>query len=158
MSTFQHVLVPIDFGESSQRALDLAVDLVKSLGGSLTIAHVYEIPTYGYSALTYHDADLERHAEEDARGKLEGALAAVRPSIPRVNGLLRRGAAWEQIVALIGETKADLVVMGTHGRHGIQRALLGSVAERTVRMSPVPVLMVPASTEPAHGAAEGSGG
>jgi nucleotide-binding universal stress UspA family protein len=60
----------------------------------------------------------------------------------RPRGFFKRGAAWRQILLASEETGADLVVMGTHGRQGLSHALIGSVAEKVVRLSPVPVLTV----------------
>ena len=59
-----------------------------------------------------------------------------------ISGQLRRGVPWECVLETAKETKADLIVMGTHGRKGLARALMGSVAEKVVRLSPIPVLTV----------------
>ena len=124
---YRHLLVPIDFGEPSQRALD-------------TLVHVYEIPAYVYGGMTYATADLFGPIEAAAREQLDGTLGKVQERIPDAKAVLRRGPAAQEILAVVDEVHPDLVVMGTHGRKGVSHLLLGSVAERVVRLSPAPVL------------------
>ncbi len=145
MTAFKHILVPTDFGESSRRALDVAVELSQKLDASLTLLHTYEIPTYDNSGMVFATVDLLTQVEESAQQQLEEALVTLRKRLPDAKGILRNGVPWQQILAAIDETHADLVVMGTHGRRGVAHALLGSVAEKTVRMSPVPVLTIRAA-------------
>jgi len=141
MSTFKHILVPLDWGEPSQRALDIAIDLARAFGAALDVVHVYEIPVYAYG--DYIPAgDLITPIEQAAREKLNKEITSIRQRMPDANATLRRGVPWREIVAVIEETHADLVVMGTHGRRGVSHFLLGSVAEKVVRMSPVPVLTI----------------
>ena len=142
MKIFEHLLIPTDFGESSARALDLAVKLAVELGASLTLLHVYEIPMYGYTGMEMAAVDLLTPIEDAAREQLATTLADVKRKVPAAKSLLRRGVVWREIVATIEETHPDLVVMGTHGRHGVSHVLLGSVADKIVRTSPVPVLTV----------------
>jgi nucleotide-binding universal stress UspA family protein len=139
---FKHILAPVDFGESSQQALDTAIELATRLGAKLTIVHCYEIPAYAYGGMTFVAADLLGPVQDAAREQLEKTLAEVKKRFPGATGLLRRGVPWSEILAAADETKADLVVMGTHGRRGVAHALLGSVAEKVVRTSPVAVLTV----------------
>ena len=81
--------------------------------------------------------------EAAARKSLDQKLEMVRATVPAVQSVLTTGVPWRQIIAGIEELKADLVVMGTHARRGVERMLLGSVTEKIVRASPVPVLTVP---------------
>jgi nucleotide-binding universal stress UspA family protein len=144
MSTLipRHILVPHDFSDTAQQALAFAVDLAAKLGAKITIVHAYEVPSYGYPdgvALTAEVADGIRRAAETA---LEGVAARTRRPGLEVQALLRQGPAWSEINACARESHAELIVMGTHGRHGLARALLGSVAEKVVRTAPCPVLTV----------------
>jgi nucleotide-binding universal stress UspA family protein len=139
---FKHILVPTDFGEPSQQALDTAIDLAKRFDASLTIVHCQEIPVYAYGAVPFVTADVLGPIQEAARAQLELTLADVKTRVPGATGLLRHGVAWAEILGAVDETHADLVVMGTRGRRGVAHALLGSVAEKVVRTSPVPVLTV----------------
>lgn len=142
MTIFEQLLVATDFGASSTRALDLAVELSVNLGASLTLLHVYEIPMYGYTGMEMAALDLLTPIHEAARDQLAKTLAEVKRKVPAAKSLLRRGVVWREILSAIEETHPDLVVMGTHGRHGVSHVVLGSVADKVVRTSPVPVLTV----------------
>jgi nucleotide-binding universal stress UspA family protein len=137
---FRHLLTPIDFGDSSNKGLDVAVDLAKRFGSSLTLVHVYEIPAYVYGGVMYAPTDLFAPLVEAARTHLQEALQRAQATVPDTKAMLRRGAPAYEILAAIDELHPDLVVMGTHGRKGVSHLLLGSVAEKVVRLSRVPVL------------------
>ena len=142
MNTFRHVLVATDFAESSQRALDFALALANRLRAKLTLVHAAEIPAYAYEAFVYPTAEVVNALNASARRQLNTLLASVQKTLPDADAILRHGAAWQQILSTAEQTRADLIVIGTHGRTGASRALLGSVAERVVRLSPVPVMVV----------------
>jgi nucleotide-binding universal stress UspA family protein len=141
MATFDRILAATDFSDASGPALAIARGLARDTGARLTIVHVCEVPGAFKSpgALPY---DLVSPLVEAAQASLDAVLARARAECPDANGLVKVGAAWEEIVAAAAEVRADLVVLGTHGRRGVAHALLGSVAERVVRVSPVPVLTV----------------
>lgn len=145
MSEFKRILVPTDFGDSAALALDIAVDLAKRCGSALTLLHVYEIPSYVYEGMMTSPVDLLTPIRETAERQFDTALAALRTRLPRAKGLLAVGVPWQQIQKCIVEDQPDLVVMGTHGRRGVSHTILGSVAEKIVRLSPVPVLTVRAN-------------
>jgi nucleotide-binding universal stress UspA family protein len=140
--TIANILVPLDFGESSKRALDLAVEFAKKFDATLTLMHGFEVPIYAYSGLGTTTVDYFVPIEEAARKCLEDALRDLNGRLQGSVALFKRGVPWEQILLASEETRADLVVMGTHGRQGLSRALIGSIAEKVVRLSPVPVLTV----------------
>ena len=81
-----------------------------------------------------------------ATEQLDALVAEIRRQHPGTKGVLARGVPWREVLTTIEQSKPDLVVMGTHGRRGVGRAILGSVAEKIVRMSPVPVLTVRSKT------------
>jgi nucleotide-binding universal stress UspA family protein len=137
---FNYLLVPVDFGEPSRQALDAAIELATRFKARLTLVHVYEIPAYVYGGMTYATADLFAPIEEAAREQLDKTLSEVQKRVPGAKAVLRRGPPAPEILAVIAEVHPDLVVMGTHGRMGVSHALLGSVAEKIVRLSPVAVL------------------
>lgn len=141
--TFRHILVATDFGECSGRAVDLAVMLATQLKARLTLFHSCEIPTLAYEAFVYPSADVIQGMLDTSRAQLEKALAAVQRTAPAADSILQHGVPWQQILVAAEQAKADLVVVGTHGRAGLSRVLVGSVAERVVRLSPLPVLVVP---------------
>ncbi len=142
MTPIREILVATDFGECSKPALDTAVDLAEKLGAHLTVMHSYEIPSYVYTGGAFSSVDLVTPLEEAAQKCLDDTMKPVRERAPRAGAMLRRGPPWEQILDAAKELRADLVVVGTHGRRGLSHALLGSVAEKVVRLSPVPVLSV----------------
>lgn len=142
MSEFSHILVPTDFGASAARALDIAVELSQKLGASLTLLHAYEIPM---ALDTYQDAppipaEYSEFTRQAAQRRLDEALTELQKRAPNARALLKYGVPWQQILEAVDEEHPSVVVMGTHGRRGLKHVLLGSVAEKVVRLSPVPVL------------------
>ncbi len=140
MTAFKNILVPIDFGQAAQGALDLALSLASSSDAKLTVFHAYTIPMPIYSEAAWAPADT---LERESRKGLDEALAKTRKVYPRAESVLVCGEPAQEIVAAAARGGVDLIVMGTHGRRGLPRVLLGSVAEKVVRLSPVPVLTVP---------------
>jgi nucleotide-binding universal stress UspA family protein len=151
MVDFKHILVPVDFGESSQEALDLGIEFARMFSAALTLVHACEIPAYAYDGASFvAAAQLLAPIEAAARRKLQSTLEAVQSRVPSAKAVLRAGIPATEILAAIDEVHPDLLVVGTHGRHGLGRVLLGSVAEKLVRLSPVPVLTVRLRTPTAH--------
>jgi nucleotide-binding universal stress UspA family protein len=139
---FRHVLAPLDMGDGTIEVLDTAIELAKQFGAQLTLVHAYEIPAYVYGGVTYAPTDLFGPIADAAQVHLDDALKRARETLPETKAVLRRGPAALEILAVVDEVRPDLVVMGTHGRKGVNRLLLGSVAEKVVRLSPVPVLIL----------------
>ena len=142
MARFSHILVPIDFSETSSAALDYAVELASKLSAHLTILHVVQPTPYDPQRPNGNAFDLDTEAIISA--ERESSLAARRCRGPgrTVTELLRKGLPWEEIQLAAVEIDADLIVMGTHGRRGLARIFLGSVAQNVVQTSSVPVLIV----------------
>ncbi len=140
MATFEHILAATDFSDASRGAIELGTALAGECGAELTLLHVCEI--HGYAQTGPIRYDLLTPVVEEAQGRLDELLRSVRETCPRAKSLVKVGVPWEQILAVATETRADLVVMGTHGRRGLSHALVGSVAEHVVRQSPVAVLTV----------------
>lgn len=139
MMAIKHVLVPTDFSDPSERALALAIQLARSFDARLTLMHVWTIPNTSYAeALTWPVDEMENAA----RKALDELQARTSKQYPIADAVLRVGSDWEQIISVAKERDVDLIVMGTHGRRGLPRLVLGSVAEKVVRLSPVPVLTV----------------
>ena len=142
---FKHIAVATDFSECSQHALDLALEIAGKFESRLTLVHCWEPPGYSYGGVLYIAADLVTPIEQAATAELERATAQLVLRMPGATSMLRSGLAWEEVLAAATAVQADLLVLGTHGRRGLSRALLGSVAEKVVRMATIPVLT-------AHGA------
>jgi nucleotide-binding universal stress UspA family protein len=135
------IVVPTDFSPAAEKALDTAIELARVLGATIVVMHSYEIPSYAYlEALA--TPEFMTALEQAARNALEDSVLTRKGiDVPLVTALYC-GTPHEQILVAVQQHAAGLVVMGTHGRRGIAHALLGSVAEKIVRLSPVPVLTV----------------
>ncbi len=150
MDAFKHILVPTDFGDCADHALDVAVALARRLDAKLTLLHVCELPVSAYAMYAqglYFPMDT---LEAAAAKALESATARLKARYPGADSVLKSGTAVDQLLITPDEVGADLIVMGTHGRRGVSRVLLGSVAEKTVRLSKVPVLTVPSKDHHTH--------
>jgi len=145
MGLFKKVLVATDFSDASGGALALARSVARTEGAALTVVHVMELPALPEGL----QVDLVTPLTDAAKARFVTLMAAVRAEVPGATQRLELGAPWERILEVSLEIGADLVVVGTHGRRGVVHALLGSVAERVVRLSPVPVLTV-RTPEPAQ--------
>jgi nucleotide-binding universal stress UspA family protein len=142
MTPFRHILAPVDFEPCSQYALDAAVDLALRFDARLTVLHAWDVSPLAYSGMILESPEIWATLAEAAKQAMDGTLLRVRARLPAAEALLTRGPAASEILTAIESTKADLVVIGTHGRRGLGRFLLGSVAEKVVRASPVPVLTI----------------
>jgi nucleotide-binding universal stress UspA family protein len=142
MSTFKRILVPTDFSSSSSGAIELALDMALRFDAALTLLHVWELPVYPYPEMMLAYDELTKVMEKAAADCLASQLKEVQLRLPSAKSVLKLGVPWQQIVEAVNESNADLVVMGTHGRRGFEHVLMGSVAEKLVRLSPVPVLTV----------------
>ncbi|MGK4001850.1 universal stress protein [Sorangium sp. So ce1036] len=139
------LLLAHDFDATSEHALDVAIELARKLAAKIVVAHVYSVPVYSFpegSSLIPSAEDAARIAEA-AQRSLDEVLARRQPSAGvELSGELRAGVPDEEICRLAEEIGADLLVIGTHGRGAVARALLGSVAQRVVRSAKMPVLTV----------------
>jgi len=139
----KHVAVAVDFTETSDKALAYGVELARTFGATITVVHAYQIPVYGFPEGAYITAaDVAAQIATAAQGRLDALLDSQKSTNVPMLGELRNGVAWEEINAVAAEKKADLIVIGTHGRRGLARALLGSVAENVIRTATVPVLVI----------------
>jgi nucleotide-binding universal stress UspA family protein len=159
MPAFQHILVATDFGSSSDRAVRLAAELATRFTARLTVLHVLQhIPPVFPDVPVAVPVLAREEREREAKRELDAFLASLGREAPLCEGLLRFGDPAREIVAHAEESACDLVVVGTHGRRRLSRLLLGSVAEKVVRTSHVPVLTVRAEqpTKEAHVAGQAS--
>jgi nucleotide-binding universal stress UspA family protein len=142
MPAIRRILHPTDLSETSRAAFRLACALARDSGAELRVLHVYPPPVGGAEAVDRHrDDELETTLKQKIR---DAAPAADAPGVA-VDYWIEEGAPAEVIVEVA--KVCDLVVMGTHGRTGLARVLLGSVAERVVREAPCPVATVRPSVQ-----------
>ena len=138
-----NILVPTDFSPQAEQALDYACELAAKLGATVNLVSVVGIPALGVPELgAAMTASVIDDMVRDNQKGLEALADARRGKAKIGQVLLRTGDARDVIPGVAEEIGADLIVMGTHGRRGLSRALLGSVAEYVVRISRVPVLTV----------------
>jgi len=139
------ILCPTDFSTAGQTALEMATSLARDRGASLVIAHVEEPP------MAYGGGELYYGMDEPNREQLKKMLSEVLPTDPSVGCEHRLivGSPATSIVYLAEKENVELIVMPTHGRTGVMRVLMGSVAEEVVRKAKCPVLTVKAAAQPA---------
>ncbi len=142
MLSIQTIIHPTDFSERSKYAFRVACSLAKDRGAGLIVLHVVPPP----QSVGYYDMPITPPLSPDYREQLEDQLRQFKSADPelRVECRLEEGFAADEILHVARETKADLIVMGTHGRTGLGRLLMGSVAEQVVRKAPCAVLTVKA--------------
>jgi nucleotide-binding universal stress UspA family protein len=133
MLPIRQILVPFDWAESSHLAFQLAASLAREYGAQLSVLYAVPLPVVAYGP-----------PPENYLLHLREELCCMKPSDPKtcVKYLLVEGPAATAILQTATETHCDLIVMGTHGRTGLKRLLMGSVAEEVVRKAPCPVMIV----------------
>lgn len=144
MSQFKRILVPYDGSEVSTKALEAALELARDTAGRILVLHVLDELEYvtGYE---YGGAPLLESLRKEARKVLDraGELCAS-AGVPSEARVVEHpgGRLGDKVAGEATAWEADLVVVGTHGRKGVSRALLGSGAEQIIRFAPVPVLVM----------------
>jgi universal stress protein A len=141
---FHRIVVPTDFSACSEEAWALARRIAGAVGSEIVLAHVFvEPPSYGEPSLPVNSAwQVIESARKWVEEELEKWAGAARAKGISVRTFVRTGSPYQEIVNLATDERADLVAMGTHGRSGVSRLLLGSVADRVIRLAPCPVLTV----------------
>lgn len=146
---FRRILVPVDYSEHSRASVHAAAELAKSVGATLDIVHVWDRPMYVPDAVMVRRPGEEQRSlteliRDNAERDMSDFLASL--ALPEGVAVSHRLCSGEPAQKLVEEAKSgayDLIVIGTHGRTGVLHLLLGSTAERLIRLSPVPVLVVP---------------
>ncbi len=139
------IVVGTDFSVCAARALSFAVSLASSQGGKLHLVHVLMEPVQAFdvaAALPYPDSGVRKEWEEAAKEKLAREARAAERRGVSATWELKWGRPSDALIETAQAKRASLVVLGTHGRSALEKMLLGSTAERVVRLSPVPVLTV----------------
>jgi nucleotide-binding universal stress UspA family protein len=141
---FHRIVVPTDFSECAEGAWALARRMAAAFGSELVLVHVLvDAPLYAEGPFnTGHTRDVFAAARTWGERALTERVEAARAAGLHARSEVRTGRPHAEIVALATDARADLIVIGTHGREGLNRALLGSVADRVVHLAPCPVLTV----------------
>ena len=148
------LLVPHDYSPCADRALRVAADLARHHGGRIVLAHVTHLaPGITADAMitdkeTGEMIRVDQYATKTAVRELDERAAALRQDGIAVEVVTATGDVPERILELAEGEKADLIVMGTHGRTGIAHLFLGSMAEKVLRRSSIPVLTVRDAPDP----------
>ena len=140
--TVKHILVPTDLSEYADYALDYAIELAQTLQARLTLLHIIHLTPLamgdiGASGLVPYLDEMEA----DAQQRLQALLNRVHQEGLQGETAVVQGVPFQSIVDMAGNENVDMIVMGTHGRTGLTHALMGSVAEKVVRLAPCPVLV-----------------
>jgi len=144
---YQRILVPVDGSDTSNKALVAALQMARESGGRVRLIHVVEQLAYltGYEQYGGYSGELVSAMREAGAKVLDDAMAIARSAGIEADSALydKLGERLAEVVAEAArEWDADLVVVGTHGRRGFGRMLLGSGAEQILRLSPLPVLVI----------------
>ena len=145
MKTFERIVAATDFTPASRPVLDEAERIARECGAQLLIVHAYQVPAVGELAQEpagVHD-DFVRAVRGAAEPRLAMLVAQARSRGIDARALLREGFADDEILDAARRERADLIVVGTHGRRGVSRMLVGSVAWQVVSRSACPVMTVP---------------
>jgi nucleotide-binding universal stress UspA family protein len=140
--TAKHILVPIDFSPYADQALEYAITLAQKLQARLTLLHVIHLTplTMGDSVTSIPGVFLEE-VETEAEQLINASLGRLHNAGLSGETVIVHGIPFQMIIDTAKDKGADLIVMGTHGRTGLTHVLMGSVAEKVVRLAPCPVLV-----------------
>ena len=139
------IVFATDFSPASDPALRKAIEMARKEGAELIVAHVFEAPaTMSHSGVADDiiEADLEDKIRKDVEKQLEPVLAQARAEGIRVRGEILEGHAPKMLAELAEKNGAALLVLGTHGRTGLKKVLIGSIASKVIATAPCPVLTI----------------
>ena len=146
MIALKKILVATDFSEPSDAAVAYGRELARTFGASLTVLHIVDnilTRAYGAEGVVLADPELQREIETTAQRQVDALLFDEdRQALGAVGLVITSNSPSAAIVTYARDASIDLIVMGTHGRGAIAQLLMGSVAERVVRIAPCPVLTV----------------
>jgi nucleotide-binding universal stress UspA family protein len=147
----KNILLATDFSPASEAALPHALIIAEHYGSKLNIAHVI-CPEFTDLLAAELTPTILKHARDFAQEKMERLLSTTRQHGVPCEPLIGEGVIWDCLLDMIHQNSIDLVVVGTHGRRGLRKVLLGSVAEEVFRLAPCPVLTVGPRTSKMHAA------
>jgi nucleotide-binding universal stress UspA family protein len=142
---FKHILVPVDGSPTAQKAVETATGLAKAFGSKVTA--IYVIDPYPFTGLgsdfAYGQAEYLSAAAIEAKEATQAAEKTLEQAGVKVKtSVVEAHAAWRGILETATSVGADLIVMGSHGRHGLEKMVMGSVAQRVLSHSTLPVFVV----------------
>lgn len=140
----RRILVPVDFSRTANRAYGYAKGLAPCSGAEIHVVHVLDTHYLsGALHMTIEPRDeMVGKWRERSREKLDRTYSGKEGDGPAVHLHLREGKPHEEILNAAGELKADMIVIGSHGRSGLERSIFGSVAEKVLKLADIPVLLI----------------
>jgi nucleotide-binding universal stress UspA family protein len=141
----KNILVPTDFSDNANKALDVALALAKRFGANLHLVH-----TYHTSTPAGHMANVNRVIKEDREQEMAAFLTKIKATAPEgvtIDGVCRHGYPVERIEREMERVEADLLVMGTQGASNVAKKVWGSTASKLVKINKIPVLAIPVETD-----------
>lgn len=147
MNLPRNILVPVDLGEQTESVLDYTVALAAKLDAKIHLLHVLGRPLFGEGTGIVVTETVSNEVIARCQNELDRLMHARASKVPFAQTPLRFGDPRTEIQAAAAEIGVDLIVMGTHGRRGVSRLVLGSVAESIARTARCPVLLVRAGVE-----------
>ena len=142
MASFKRILVPVDFSDASGRALDTALGLAADLGAEIKVIHIHQVQAQYMIEGGLYAPELDEDELIEKRKKELDKFVEEHKRDLDIAREVRAGLPEKEILDIAGDFKADLIVMGTHGRTGLSHLLMGSVTERTIGYAECPVLVV----------------
>lgn len=134
----KQILVPVDFSECTEKALFYAVPFARQFDATLTLLHVVEPP---YLPASEMGVLVDVETQDDSRKELEALRTRLAATV-RCHTMIRKGSAQVEIIDAARELGSDLIILGSHGRTGVERLLMGSTVEKVVRHAGCPILIV----------------
>ncbi len=144
MKRFEKILLPVDFSEYSEIACEYALTLAKTFNSSVQVLHVINEPVdlRGFYVPHISFEQLEKEIETGAVRMLESFCQERLKEFEAFETIVVTGVPYEEIIRVASEKESSLIVIGTHGRTGLDHLIFGSTAERVVRSAPCPVMTV----------------
>lgn len=144
MLNIKHVLFPVDFTESSQKIVSYVKQFVQTCNAQLSLIHVVRGPDdfAGFELGAAWWTSIQKEVMDGANQAMEQFVANNLADVPNVKKFITIGDIVEEVVKYADENKIDLILIGTHGRKGLEKAMFGSVAEGVVKAAPCPVLTI----------------
>jgi len=140
---YKKILVPLDGSQLAESVLPHAQALAKSEGAEIVLLRVAVTPDASlFSRNPAEGSNIVKVIEEEAQDYMKMELSKLKKKHVKVSGITRDGPVPDTILEVAKETHADVIAMSTHGYSGVQRWLIGSVADRVVHYSPIPVMLI----------------
>lgn len=139
------ILIPTDGSDCSMRAAEYGVEIARRLGAKITVVYVIDTVVLDEEYAFFKEderEEIERKLKQAGQRYIDYVHGLAEKEGVKADFLLAKGIPFEQVVHLAEESNIDLIVMGSHGRRGTERILIGSVAERVIEYSSCPVLVV----------------